>query len=47
MHLADGVEAIARGRDDLELSRAVEQVVQHAPHQRAVVGHQDARSPLR
>ncbi len=47
MHFADGVEAIARGRHDLELPGAVEQVLQHAPHQRAVVGHQDARSPLR
>ena len=47
MHFADGVEAVARGRDDLELPSAVEQVLQHAPHQRAVVGDQDARPPFR
>ena len=47
MHLADGVEPVPRGRDDLELAGPAQDVAEHAPHERAVVGHEDARSPLR
>jgi len=49
VHLADGVEAVARRGDDPELAGRVapQHVAQHAPHQRAVVDDEHARAAIR
>ena len=53
MHLAHGIEAVARGAHDPKLPRPrdavarAQHVAQHAPHQRAVVHDQDAGAAVR